>query len=58
MRESQGLKADMDRTLDGMQHKAVKLPRVVTVAVDQADCPDTEISHKARHSRRGSAVFS
>ena len=28
--------ADMDRTLDGKQHKAVKLPRVVTVRGDKA----------------------
>ena len=36
--------ADMDGTHDGKQHKAVKLPRVVTVAVGQTDCPDTENS--------------
>ena len=46
--KGQGLTADMDGTLDGMQHKAVKLPRVVTVEMGQTDCPDTENLSKAR----------
>ena len=36
--------ADMDGTHDGKQHKAVKLPRVVTVEAGRTDCPDTENS--------------